>query len=119
MNTMEQLKEFVNPEIMEKIDKAADILLRLEKIHTRMIQLEEVQGTMQERQINQWSLRLEINHMTAINFHEKDVLKSEVWEAIGQFMSLLESIHYSERKQAIIDFNNSLKDSNDGENTEK
>jgi hypothetical protein len=36
-----------------------------------------------------------------------------------QLLSLLEAIHYTERKQTIIDFNNSLKDSNDGKSTEE
>jgi hypothetical protein len=57
--------------------------------------------------------------MNAIQFTEKDELSAEVWEAITQLLSLLEAIHYTERKQTIIDFNNSLKDSNDGKSTEE
>jgi hypothetical protein len=84
-----------------------------------MEELDKAQEIMKKNTAHQWQLRLEINHMNAIQFTEKDELSAEVWEAITQLLSLLEAIHYTERKQTIIDFNNSLKDSNDGKSTEE
>lgn len=117
--TNEQLKALVNPEVYDIVDKATDHYIRAGKIQERYIKLEEVQEQLKKHTINQWNLRLEVNHMTKIAFDHEGVLAPLVWETIIQLLSLLEAIHYSERKDAIIKFNNSLKSISDGKNAKE
>jgi hypothetical protein len=113
---IEQIKEHLSPEVYEVVEAAVKLYGHADKIHERYKKLEEVQEHLKKHTIHQWSLRLEANHMNQIEFTEKDVLNPLVWETIMQLLSLLEAIHYSERKAAINQFNNSLKTSNDGKN---
>lgn len=115
----EDLKDLVHTEVYDKVSAAGKLYGIADRINEKMEELEKAQGTMQEREIRQWSLRLEFNHMSAIQLSEKDELSGEIFEAVNQFLTLLEAIHYSERKATIIEFNNSLKKADDGKQAEK
>jgi hypothetical protein len=113
---IELIKEHLSPDVYEVVEAAVELFGKADKIHERYKKLEEVQEHLKKHSIHQWTLNLEVNHTNQIQFKDSDILNPLVWETILQLLSLLEAIHYSERKAAINQFNNSLKNINDGKN---
>lgn len=114
----EEIKDLVNPEVFKTVDTSSSLFIRAGKINNTMHDLE--QASEKTRKLSgRWRFHLEIGGSTIINLQDSEVLHEEIWEAMGQFISLLEAIHYSERKATIIEFNNSLKKADDGKQAEK
>lgn len=116
----EDFKEFVNPEVVGLVEGSGAIYGKGHRIHDKMEDLEKAQETWKKKKgVSTWGIRIESNSMMVIDFSSKDELSAEIWEATMQYLTLLEAIHYSERKAAIIEFNNSLKKYDNGSSTEK
>jgi len=116
----EDFREFVSPRVAGTVEAAGVLYGKGHRIHDKMEELEAAQEKMkQNKAVRTWGLRFETDSMQVITLSSKDELSAEIWEATLQYLTLLEAIHYSERKQAIIDFNNSLKKADDGSSTEK
>lgn len=116
----EDLKELVSKDVYDKVTEAEATWKRGFRANEMLDNLEVAQGEMLNREvINGWYLKIQMGGMELIKFDQSDECSNEIWEAILQFLTLLEAIHYSERKQAIIDFNNSLKNLTNGSSSEK
>lgn len=115
----EVLKDLVHTDVYDRVSLAGELYGKADRINTQMEELDKAELTLQERVINQWNIRVEVNHMSALQFSDKSELAPEILEAVKQLITLLEAIHYSERKAIIIEFNNSLKKADDGSSTEK
>ena len=116
----DQLKVLVSPDVYEKVDKSTDLYLRLGDIQDTMNRIEQA-GNKVKKNLDpkNWILVIESRSNTILRVGSTDVLSPLILETVNQLISLLEAIHYSERKQTIIDFNNSLKENNDGKSTEE
>ena len=116
----EQIKELVSPSVYKTVDESTDIYVLLGRIQDTMNRIERAgDNTKKILDPNNWRLVIESRSDTILNVGSQDVLSPQILETVKQLITLLEAIHYSERKATIIDFNNSLKEQNDGENASK
>ncbi len=118
--TNDQLKELVDPKIYNVVDKSTDIYCLLGGIQDTMNRIEKAGEYVKKNfDSNNWRINIESGSNTFLQLGSSDVLSPQILEVVKQLITLLEAIHYAERKQTIIDFNNSLKENDDGENTSK
>lgn len=117
---MAQIRELVDDQVYETVDNSTDLYVRLSKIQDGMNKAESA-GAFLKKNLdpNNWTLVIQSRNNNILRLDNEDILAPLIIETLKQLMDLLEAIHYSERKQTIIDFNNSLKECNDGKNTEK
>lgn len=120
MELNEQIKELVSQSVYETVDKSTDMYVRLGKIQDSMNRIERAGEKMKNISTpKNWRMDIAINNDLVLKVSRDDVLSPLIFETLKQLMDLLEAIHYSERKAAIIEFNNSLKKADDGSSTEK
>jgi hypothetical protein len=116
----DQIKELISPSVYETVDNSTDIYARLGRIQETMNRIETAgEGLKKKLDPENWRLIIESRSDTILRVGSDDVLSPLILETLKQLMDLLEAIHYSERKAAIINFNNSLKESSDGKDTSK
>lgn len=116
----EDFREFVSPGVAGTVEAAGLLYGKGRRIHNKMEEIEQAEEKMKKnKSIRTWTLRFETDSMQVITLSSKDELSAEIWEATLQYLTLLEAIHYSERKATIIEFNNSLKKADDGISAKK
>lgn len=116
----DQVKELVNHGVYDIVDKSTDLYVRLGKIQDTMNRVEIGGAKLKETlDSKNWIMVIESRQNTILRVGSDDVLSPLILETLKQLMDLLEAIHYSERKAAIILFNNTLKKTDDERSSEK
>ena len=110
----ENLKDLVNPEVYDKIDKSTELWDQAKEIHNTMQSIEAAHDKAKKLNDHSWNIAFQVGGITTLRLENSEVLSAEILEAIKNFLALLEAIHYAERKAVIKEFNNSLKTKDDG-----
>lgn len=120
MEINEQIKELVSQSVYDIVDKSTDIYVRLGKIQETMNRIEKAGADIKNISVpSNWHIDLIINNGVTLRIGRDDALSPLIFETVKQLITLLEAIHYSERKAEIINFNNSLKDLTNGKQAEE
>lgn len=114
------MEDFMDGTVKETVENAVTLFGKARAAEDLYNQVEEALDKWRNEKKHQWSLRIEINHMGGLFLQDKDNKFTEVEEGIiEQFLTLMSAVAWSEFRDAVNLFNNSLKTSNDGKNADK
>lgn len=115
----EIMDDFMNGDVKETVENAVTLFGKARAAQTLYEEVEKALKAWRDERKHQWSLRIEINHMGGLFLQDKNNKFNDVEEGIiEQFLNLMSAVAWSEFRDAVDKFNNSLKGSNDGKNTD-
>lgn len=111
------VKDLMDQDVFDTVEKASDLILKAQEIRQEARQLDDFADKIKKE--GPWELKINRAGTNIIYFSQKTTLAPQIYEVIVQMINLLDALHYSELKDCIMKFNNSLNAITDGKEADQ